>query len=149
VHVAPANPLLVGDHPELLGDLAVSRCVGHRELAGHRWGQRHSQQLGAAGLRGLGCDVAKPGQLLAQFCAVGDDACRGLDLAAGQFQLELDATPRGLVGDRPVGRHRFGGVGIDEQELLFDSDGWMLVHRMSSVPGFSAAGGVLTSPPSS
>jgi hypothetical protein len=54
------------------------------------------------------------------LAAVGDVG-RGLDLAAGQFELELDSARRGVPGDRFIAGDRFAGVRVDE-ELLLDAD---------------------------
>ena len=94
VHMASADALLVGDHAELLGDLAVARGVGDRELVRHGRRQRDGEQLRAVGLGGFGGDRGAAGSAAARSSSLPlDDVGRGLDLAAGQLELRA-STPR-------------------------------------------------------
>ena len=116
------------DHAELVGDLAVARGVGDGEFVRPRRGQRGGEQLRAAGLGGFGGDPPQPGQLLPEFAAATDDLGGGLDLAAGQLELELDAVLGGVVGHGFVHGDRFTGRRVGEKKLFFDAKSGMVGH---------------------
>ncbi len=82
-----ADALLVRDHAVLLGDLAVTRSVGDRELVRHRGRQSDGQQPGTAGLGGFRCDAAQPVELVREFAGAADHVGGRLDLTAGQLEL--------------------------------------------------------------
>ena len=104
VHVAAADALLVRDHAELLGDLAVARGVGDRELVRHASGaarrraaaprrpRRPPRRSGAAG-------SARPRSSLA--------ACSTTSVVVSTWQLvssscSLTPCAGGVAGDRLV-----------------------------------------------
>ena len=94
----------------------------------HRRRQPDGEQPRAVGLGGLGGDAAQPGQFGAQLLGGARDVGRRLDLAAGQLELQLDASRLGAAGDGLVAGHRLAGVGVDEQELFLDAEGGMAGH---------------------
>ncbi len=131
--MTPADALLVGDHAEPVRDVPVARVVGDRELVRHRGRQPDGQQSRSVGLGGLRCDASQPRQLGPQLIAGVRDVGRGLDLTAGQLELQLDAALLGVTGDRLISGDRFTGVRVDEQELLLDSDCGMAGHGSSNI----------------
>jgi hypothetical protein len=45
--------------------------------------------------------------------------------------LQFDTCSRGAVGHRAVQRNGCASLGVDEQELLFDTEGRMISHGRS------------------
>ncbi len=130
MYMSAADALLVRDHAEPVGDLAVARGVGDRELVRHGGWQPDGQQPGAAGLGGLRRDAAQPAQLVTEFAAAADHVGGGLDLAAGQLELQLHPALGRVTGDRLVDGDRFARRGIGEEEFLLDADRGMSGHGL-------------------
>ena len=66
----------------------------------------------------------------AKFTAAADHLAGGLDLAAGQLELELDAVLGGVGGHSLVHGDRFAGRRVGEKELFLDAKGGMAGHGL-------------------